>query len=166
MHLREYVESDAEKIISWITDERAFKLWSSDRYDRYPITKEDINLNYKECCKSGTFFPMTLVDDAENIIGHLILRNPTEDKTKIRLGFIIVDNKERGKGYGKMLLRLAIKYAKEELKANEISLGVFKNNTNAYRCYTSVGFKEVGIERNAYVFNNESWDCIELVLEH
>ena len=107
---------------------------------------------------------MTLIDDDEKVIGHLILRNPTEDKSIIRLGFIIVDNKARGKGYGKKLLELAIKYAREELFAQEINLGVFKNNEGAYRCYASIGFKEVGIEYNAYNFNGEHWDCVEMVL--
>lgn len=164
MYLREYIESDAEKILSWITGERAFRLWSSDRYGEYPIVPDDINLNYKKCLKAGDFYPMTLVDSEENVIGHLILRNPVEDKSIIRLGFIIVDNKVRRKGYGKKLLELAIEYAKEELKAKEISLGVFKDNESAYRCYTGVGFKEVEVGSNAYVFKDEAWDCVEMVL--
>lgn len=164
MYLREYIETDAEKILSWICDERAFRLWSADRYGEYPITPDEINQNYKECSKNSGFYPMTLIDDDENVIGHLILRNPTEDKSIIRLGFIIVDNKVRGKGYGKRLLERAIKYAKEELLAKEINLGVFKNNEGAYRCYTSIGFKEVGIEHNAYTFNGEPWACAEMLL--
>lgn len=163
MYLRNYVETDAEKILSWLSNERAFRLWSADRYGKYPITPQEINLNYNESSKISPFYPMTLVDD-DDIIGHLILRNPTEDKSVIRLGFIIVDNNLRGKGYGKKLLEFGIKYAKEELKAKTINLGVFKNNEGAYKCYTSMGFKEVGIEKNAYVFNSESWDCIELEL--
>ena len=164
MYLRKYIETDAEKILSWISDERAFRLWSADRYGEYPITPDEINQNYRECCKNGGFCPVTLIDDNETIIGHLILRNPTEDKSIIRLGFIIVDNKVRGKGYGKKLLELAIRYAREELKAQEINLGVFKENEGAYKCYTSVGFKEVGVEHNAYIFNDETWDCVEMIL--
>lgn len=164
MYLREFAKTDAEKILSWISDERTFRLWSADRYGDYPITPDEITKNYIECCKNGGFYPMTLIDDDEKVIGHLILRNPTENKSIIRLGFIIVDNKVRGKGYGKKLLELAIKYAREELEAQEINLGVFKNNEGAYKCYTSIGFKEVGIEHNAYTFNSEPWDCVEMVL--
>jgi RimJ/RimL family protein N-acetyltransferase len=142
MYLRKYVETDAEKILSWIADERAFRLWSAGRYGEYPITSDEINQNYRECDKSGGFYPVTLIDEEENVIGHLILRNPTEDKSIIRLGFIIVDNKVRGKGYGKKLLELAIRYAREELLAEEINLGVFKVNESAYKCYTSVGLRK------------------------
>ena len=164
MYLRKYVEADAEKILSWIADERAFRLWSAGRYGEYPITPDEINNNYRECCENGGFYPVTLIDDEENVIGHLILRNPTDDKSIIRLGFIIVDNKVRGKGYGKKLLELAIRYAREELCAHEINLGVFKENQGAYKCYTSVGFREVEVEQNSYNFNDESWDCIEMKL--
>lgn len=165
MYLRKYEDSDANIILSWIDSERAFRFWSADRYGEYPINPSDINLNYKECKMIGNFYPMTLIDDDNNVVGHLILRNPGDDKTVIRLGFIIVDNKMRGKGYGKILLNLAIKYAKEELNATEINLGVFKNNESAYRCYSSVGFKEVETEEGVYDFLDESWDCAEMKLE-
>lgn len=164
MYLREYEKSDANIILSWIADEKAFRFWSADRYGEYPISASDINFNYEECKKNNNFYPMTLIDDDNQVIGHLIFRNPGEDKTVVRLGFIIVDNKIRGKGYGKALLNLAIKYAKDELNATEINLGVFKNNENAYRCYSSVGFKEIGIEKDAYIFNDEHWDCVEMKL--
>lgn len=120
MYIREYEESDADIILSWIDNERAFRFWSADRYGEYPISSEDISFNYSECKKHGNFYPMTLIGDDNQVIGHLILRNPGEDKTVIRLGFIIVDNKIRGKGYGKALINSAIKYAKEELKATKL----------------------------------------------
>jgi len=167
MYLRKYKESDADKILSWISTEREFRLWSADRYETYPIGPDDINLNYSRCSKADNFYPLILVDEKENIIGHLILRNPGENKEIVRFGFIIVDNKVRGKGYGKSLLNLAIKYAKEELSATEISLGVFKNNESAYNCYCSVGFKEVKAEKGAYMYEDEIWDCAEMILyEH
>lgn len=49
--------------------------------------------------------------------------------------------------------------------ATEINLGVFKNNGNAYRCYSAVGFDEIIVEKSAYNFNGESWDCVEMKLK-
>ena len=114
--------------------------------------------------KESDFYPMTLVDE-EKIIGHLILRKPNPKENKIRLGFIIVDKKMRKRGYGRLLIKEAINYAKTILKASEINLGVFANNESAYRCYKSVGFVEVGREEKALQFENETWDCIEMVLK-
>ena len=164
MELRKYEENDADIILSWINDERSFRLWSADRYADFPIKPVDINNNYNECMKNGKFYPLTLVDN-ENVIGHLIIRYPDDKKDSVRLGFIIVDNTKRGMGYGKKLILEAISYAKEKLDAKEITLGVFSVNQNALKCYESVGFETIYIEKNAYKFHEEEWDCNEMVLK-
>ena len=164
MNLRRYKEDDAKEILNWIKNEKEFRLWSADRYESYPVTPSDINNNYEECEKKSKFYPFTLEDDGK-VIGHLILRNPGENNEVIRLGFIIVDNSMRGKGYGKQLIEYAINYAKEKLGAKEINLGVFTNNEGALRCYKSVGFKVTEVKKNAYQFYNESWDCAEMLLD-
>lgn len=164
MNLRKYKEEDAKKILSWIKNEREFRMWSADRYEKYPPSPSDINNNYLKSKETSNFYPFTLEDEGK-VIGHLILRNPGENKNIIRLGFIIVDNSIRGKGYGKQLIKEAIKYAKEKLGAKEINLGVFTNNEGALQCYKSVGFKLIDIEKNAYQFYEEQWDCAEMILE-
>ena len=163
MELRDYKDSDAKIILTWTTNEREFRLWSADRYGDYPITENDINNNYHECSKNN-FYPLTMVD-GDKVIGHLILRNPTSDKSIIRMGFVIVDNKIRGRGYGKKILELAIQYAREKLHAKEINLGVFTCNESALKCYERSGFKIVDIEKNAYKFHEENWDCAEMILK-
>ena len=164
MELRDYQKKDAFEILNWIKNEREFRLWSADRYHDYPIKPDDINNNYDECKRIGNFYPLTLCDD-DKIIGHLILRNPGEDESVIRMGFIIVDNRIRGKGYGKMIINLAINYAKEVLNAKEINLGVFTCNESALHCYEKCGFEIISIEKNSYKFYNENWDCAEMVLK-
>lgn len=166
MKLRNYIDSDANEIIKWIKDERSLRLWSADRYRDFPITANDINNNYTECISSSNFYPMTLVDD-NKVVGHIILRNPDSNyKDIVRLGFIIVDDSLRGKGYGKLLIKEAIKYAKMILNAKEINLGVFKNNDSAYHCYKSVGFKEIRTDKNVFQFHNEMWNCVEMILDN
>ena len=46
MRLRPYKPCDAEIIVSWCKDEAAFRRWTSDRYDKFPITAEDMNKKY------------------------------------------------------------------------------------------------------------------------
>ena len=166
LKLRPYKPSDAEAIVSWIKDERALRKWSSDRYGIYPITAEDINHKYLDCngdCEEpDNFYPMTLVDEC-GPVGHLILRYTNKEKSIIRFGFVIVDDSKRGKGYGKRMLQMAIRYAFDMLKAEEITLGVFENNPSAYFCYKAAGFQEVPVEQE-FIFEilGEQWKCIEL----
>lgn len=160
MELRDYRKTDAFEIINWINNEKDLRLWCADIYKNYPITANNINDNYN----SNNYWAKTLVDN-NKIIGHLILRNPSTDKYEIRFGFIIVNPSLRGKGYGKILLNKAIDFAKKELHAKEINLGVFDVNKSAYFCYKSVGFKENEIKKNNFYYNGDYWNLIEMSLK-
>lgn len=165
MKLRPYKTKDAETILSWIKDERTFRKWSSDRYDKYPISAEDINHKYIDCngdCEeSDNFYPLIAVCDGE-VVGHLILRYTDALQKVLRIGFVIVDDSKRGKGYGKRMVQMAIKYAKEMLQAEKITIGVFDNNESAYRCYLAAGFKVVEGEEYVCELLGEKWKCIEM----
>ena len=49
MKLRPYKRNDAKTILGWIKDGLTFRRWSSDRYEKYPITEDDINYKYFDC---------------------------------------------------------------------------------------------------------------------
>ncbi len=169
LRLRPYKPCDAETVISWIKDEAAFRRWSTDRYESYPITAADMNRKYMECngdcTESDNFYPMTAFDES-GIVGHLIMRFTDEAKTALRFGFVIVDDSKRGMGYGKEMLRLALKYAFEILMVKKVTLGVLENNPSAYFCYKAAGFKEIHEDNPEYYFlMGEKIKCIELETE-
>lgn len=166
LRLRPYKNCDAKYIVSWIKDETAFRKWCADRYESYPISADDINIQYAACADADNFYEMTAFDET-GVVGHLIMRFTDEEKRILRFGFVIVDDAKRGKGYGKEMLLLALKYAFEILKVWKVSLGVFENNEPAYHCYQSIGFKEV-MTRNKEVYHvlGEDWECIELEIEN
>ena len=163
LRLRPYCDSDACEIVKWIGDERLFRLWSADRYDKWPVTAEDINRQYAGRINSDAFFPMTAYDE-EGIKGHLIIRFTDSEKKTARFGFVIVDSSVRGKGYGREMLLLAMKYAFEMLLVDKVTLGVFDVNEKAERCYRSVGFvrSEEQPGEKFSLNNGEMWTCIEL----
>ena len=158
MKLRTFNINDASTILSWCKDKYAFRLWSADRYKDFPAKPEEMMEQYK----GDNMYPLTAVV-GETIIGHILLRFPSEDKSVLRFGFVIVDDSKRGKGYGKKLLRLAIDYAKQELGAQNITLGVFCDNHSAIECYKSAGFRIRG--EDAYPIDGEEWKEYEMVLE-
>ena len=162
LRLRPYKACDAKTIVSWIKDETAFRKWSADRFEQYPITEGDLNAHYDALAYSDHFWEMTAFDET-GVVGHLIMRFTDEEKKVLRFGFVIVDDAKRGKGYGKQMLQLAIKYAYDLLRVEKITLGVFENNESAYYCYRSVGFRETG-ELEDYEISNEMWKCIEMEL--
>lgn len=162
MQLRPYKNCDAEIITAWVKSEYAFRQWSADRYKSYPITAEDMNLYYNREKSNYKIWVMTAVDK-KDIVGHFTLRYTDENTKVIRLGFVIIDDKKRKKGYGKEMVDLAVKYAFDTIKANKITLGVFENNSNAIKCYKSCGFEEIKVENiENYVCMGEVWNCIEM----
>lgn len=164
LRLRPYKPCDADSIISWIKDEKALRKWSSDRFGNFPITSEDINNKYLakngDCTEADNFYPFTAFDES-GPVGHLILRYTDKEKKTIRFGFVIVDDAKRGKGYGKQMLVLAIKYAFDIFGAEKVTLGVFDHNAPAYHCYKATGFQENGEERFCELFG-ETWRIIEM----
>ena len=163
MILREYRSSDAAVICSWIHSEDELYKWSADRFNKFPLPDYIMNISYSEQVKDGRFFPFTAVDDNDKAVGHFIIRYPDEeDNSSVRFGFVIIDPACRGKGYGKEMLRRGIKYAKEELKAKRIDLGVFENNPSANHLYKSLGFKTYGQKKVEMPVG--TWNCIEMEL--
>ena len=158
MALRPFNINDAETILSWCKDKHAFRLWSANRYKEFPAQPDEMMEQYT----GDNMYPLTAVV-GERIVGHILLRFPSEDKSLIRFGFVIVDDSKRGKGYGKQMLRLAIDYAKQELGAQKITLGVFCDNLSAVECYKSVGFRITG--EDSYAIDGEEWKGLEMELE-
>jgi RimJ/RimL family protein N-acetyltransferase len=139
MIIRTFKKEDAPIILGWIKNKTDLRKWSADRYRDYPATPGEMAQLYAP----DNMTPLTAEDENGNVIAHIAIRIPDIANPKaVKLGFIIVDDSLRGKGYGKELIRQTIDYARKNLNATSISLGVFKNNPPALHCYESIGFKE------------------------
>lgn len=155
LRLRPYNNKDASTILSWTKDEESFYKWTAGILGDYPITEEQFNA-------VNNLMAFTAIEDNE-VVGFFTMRMPSESFDELRFGFVIVDNEKRGKGYGKKMLSLGLKYAKEIFGAQKVSLGVFENNESAYYCYKSVGFKDITLDEiEKYNVLGEEWKCLEL----
>ena len=161
MILRNYQKEDAPVIAGWLRSEEELYKWSADRYNKHPLSGEDINVNYAPQLETGRFIPLTAVDGNGEVVGHFIIRYPRDDDdSSVRFGFVIIDPALRGKGYGKELLRLGTEYVKENLDATRIDLGVFENNGSARHCYEAAGFTEYA-ERECRMPIG-IWNCVDM----
>lgn len=161
LNLRPYKDCDAQIITSWLTDEESLYQWSADQYNRFPITAEDMNGYYSRFNFADNVWGFTAFDET-GIIGHLTMRYPDANRNAIRLGFVIVAPDRRGCGYGKELVNTSIRYIREFLNVDKVTLGVFENNPSARHCYESCGFKRIGEE--SYIIRDEVWKSIEMEL--
>ena len=160
--LRPYKPSDAAVITSWLKSEYLMRQWCADRYERYPVTPEDMNTYYDKNIDGQHSRALTMTD-GDDIVGYITLRTPADNPTEQRLGFVIVDDSKRGCGLGKLLVSMAIDYAFSDLKAAKVSLGVFENNPSAIHCYEAAGFQRVPRpDTERYECLGETWNCIEM----
>ena len=80
------------------------------------------------------------------------------------LKFVMNNPKYRGKGYGKEMLRLAVKYAFEITNVQAVQLNVFPENERAKKCYESVGFTERKTALNAFAYKDELWGRCNMII--
>ena len=163
--LRPYKPLDAAVITSWLKNEYLMRQWCADRYEHYPVTPEEMNTYYDRYIDGQRSRALTMVDNGD-IVGYITLRNPADNPTEQRLGFVIVDDSKRGRGLGKVLVSISVKYAFEALGATKVSLGVFENNPSAIHCYEAAGFHRVSLpETESYECLGEVWNCIEMEMK-
>jgi len=154
LSLRKYRQEDGHFIPAWFKDETEFRKWCIDRYEKYPVTADDINRYYERCANDN--FCVFTAEDEGKVVGHMVMRVLDTEKPDIRFCLIVIDGTNRGKGSGTAMLREAMDYAKDFLHAKTVSVGVFENNEAAYRCYIKLGFEETGVTEE-YDIMGEHW---------
>jgi RimJ/RimL family protein N-acetyltransferase len=72
------------------------------------------------------------------------------------IGIRIGEESDRGRGFGRDALRIAVDYCWNHLNLSRLGLTVFANNERAIKLYESLGFDREGLLRDA-VFIDGSW---------
>lgn len=163
LRLRPYKSCDARYIVDWTKDEISFYQWSANRFQGfYPLSAEKLNEFYEKEAYNDSFLEMTAIDEKGRPAGHFIMRFMDQEKKTIRLGFVILDDRIRGRGLGKEMISMAVRYAFEFLKADRVTLGVFTNNPQARRCYEAAGFREKYTDNRAFRIGKDFWPCTEM----
>lgn len=160
IRLRPYKRCDADLINEWVREKSIFLKWGGEYFCNYPITPEIIDEKYSkrngDCAEPDNFYPWTAIDEDNRPVGHFIMRYINGDTRQLRFGWVIVDESLRGKGYGKQMLILGLKYAFEILQVDKVTLAVFENNESAHWCYKKVGFTDTEI------LSSEPWNIVKM----
>ncbi len=164
IRLRPYKQTDAEYICKWTADEYTFAQWCADKFT-YPLTAEQLHSYYHSYEKDNKGWLMTALDQKGTPVGHLLMRRANYQSNSVHLGFIIVDSTLRGKGYGKEMVSLAVKYAFDILLVRRVTLGVFDNNPNAHYCYKAAGLTDEKYDEGVFPFNDEKWGIYYMAIE-
>ena len=156
MKLRPYIaDLDFEKIKNWMTDERAHVLWCANRF-QFPLKRENMDAVLKEHAVQYKDSPFVATSDKGDVIGFFCY-GLNEEKNEGMLKFVAVAPHFRGKGVGREMVAMAVRYGFDITQADTIRLSVFSENPAAKRCYQAVGFAEQTFTENAFRFQGEAW---------
>lgn len=123
LRLRPYKSCDARYIVDWTKDEISFYQWSADRFQGfYPLSAEKLNEFYEKEAYNDSFFEMTAIDEKGRPAGHFIMRFIDQEKKTIRLGFVILDDRIRGRGLGKEMISMAFRIGKDFWPCTEMEI--------------------------------------------
>jgi len=96
------------------------------------------------------------------IIGYVNVMNIHPVHRSADIGLRIGEEKNRGQGYGKEALGLAMHFCWSHANLNRLQLIVFKHNRRAVSAYTAVGFKKEGLLRKAVFIDGEWIDVVTM----
>lgn len=88
-------------------------------------------------------------------IGSVYFRDVNENYNSAEFGIFIGEDDARGKGYGKEITSLFVRYGFESLGLHRIQLRLVKGNAAAARTYSSVGFHKEGEFRDMVKLGDE-----------
>ena len=162
MKLRPFMADDFDVIKQWDNDERVHNLWCAGRMD-YPLERENFQSFLADIAKRHGDTPFTATTDSGEVIGFFCYSLNTLTNEGM-LKFVIIDPEHRGMGYGREMLKLAVKYAFEITKAEAVHLNVFTVNAGAKKCYESVGFTERETVPDAFPYKDEAWGRCNMII--
>lgn len=145
--LRELVLNDAKDRYQWCLDEEVTKHLNMP--DKYPPFSEEETLQWIEMCihKTNGYEQKAILDEHENHIGWVDLKNIDHLNQHAELGIAIGDKRYWGKGYGLAAMNGMLHFGFNTLDLNKIWLRVEIDNEKAIRSYKKMGYVEEGILR-------------------
>ena len=163
MRLRPYIaDTDFEYIREWDSDERIHALWCAGRMP-FPVTKSALNDLLNDHAVRFGDAPFVATEDDGTPVGFFCYTTDLQTNVGM-LRFVMIDSSLRGKGYGREMLSLAVKYAFDIAKADAVQLNVFASNERAKKCYLSVGFTERSVTPDVFTYKDESWGRCNMII--
>lgn len=148
---------DAEKWAAWFNDLEITLPLGDEAY--IPFSLPNAQTAVEATLKQQEHF-FSIVDlETEACIGRTVLFGIDQINRHAKFGIFIGEKSFWGKGYGQEATRLSLDYAFNLLNLNSVMLGVFAFNKRAIRAYENVGFKLIGIRRQARIIGGQKFDA-------
>ncbi len=163
LYLRDSSFEDCALFSQWEIDPAVTKFFTiSDGRSYEEIVREHFERENDPTQKEFTI----CVRENGQAIGRIYISNINDHYDSLDISRIyIADPNNRGKGYGEESLKLALKWAFEEMECQRVTLDHFSDNVIANSLYKKVGFIPEGTMRNCGKKNGKYVDlCLMSML--
>lgn len=133
--------------------------WRNSAYEEfyeYPLSNSGQDIWFEKHVRSNDFL-FIIYERPNNKIGMVGLSNIDNRNRNAEFGRFVIDEKFRGKGYGKEVLMLILDYAFKHLNLNKVYLDTFEYSTKVINLYKKVGFKQEGIKLQ-HIYKNGQYN--------
>ena len=154
IHLRALEPEDLEFIYKVENDERIWEVSATQTpYSRFLI-KQYLENAHQDIYEAKQL-RLAICSENEEVVGLIDLYdfNPTHRRSGV--GILILDEVERGKGYGKEALRLLIQYGKTHLHLHQLYASISEDNIISQQLFLKAGFKFVGQRKDWTLVNGK-----------
>lgn len=154
VYLRALEPEDLEFVYKVENDERVWEISSTQTpYSRFLIKQylENAHLDIYEAKQ----LRLAICTKKDEVIGLIDLFdfNPTHRRAGI--GILILDQKQRRKGYGKEALQLIMKYGKTHLHLHQLYASISEDNKISEDLFTKAGFQFIGQRKDWTIINGK-----------
>ena len=143
--------------------------WKNSAYEKfyeYPLSNSGQEVWFEKHIRSNDFL-FIIYELPNNKIGMAGLSNIDNRNRNAEFGRFVLDERFRGKGYGKEALMLVLDYAFKHLNLHSVYLDTLKNNVKSIDFYEKAGFKQEGIKRQ-HIYKNGKYNdlvCMRILKE-
>jgi len=153
--IRPYWKSDFDYIKEWDDNDKTHAKWCANLL-QYPLIFHEFQKYIDDEEKKWNQCAFTVTRENGIPMGFFCLGFNYDDNSGF-LKFVILDNKERGKGFGKEMLHKIIEYSFASANLSSVRLVVFDNNRSAIKTYIDAGFYETEHIPDAFHYKDELW---------
>ena len=149
-----------QEYVDWMNDDDVVKYLQSG--GDYTFKKLE-NFLIEQEQKNILFWAIHLKESKKHI-GNIKIDPIDHNKKSGEYGILMGDKKKWGKGFGKEASRRILKYCFEDLKFNEITLGVKKDNNKAVKFYKKMGFTIDEVKKDVGIYNSKLSNSLRMSL--
>lgn len=170
IRLEYFDHNDFDQLIKWISSEELLINWAGSLFN-FPLTRTSMEWYLSDTNdpeKSDALVYKVIEEETGETVGHISLGGISRKNRSARISRVLIGNeKSKGKGYCKQMIKAILKIGFEDLKLHRISLGVYDFNLSALKCYQSSGFVIEGTMRDVLLYKEKWWSLIEMgILEN